>query len=208
VDGGRAGAHGATRPGGGVNHRLAHCENLPARDPSPVARHGGGKSPMARNLKRLGTGRSRRHRLFPASSGQVTRPELGIADQHPREPALLGLLMQRQAINVIGPPFPSPSCGWGGLPQPRSIQRSVAASLICSVFPCSARLMRLSASSTSFRPEPVAERDFLRVHRARGAAGHRSIPAVRASPPAPSSGYRFRPASGTRVCSTFQRREG
>src|ERR1700731_873728 len=29
-----------------------------------------------------------------------------------------------------------------------------------------------------FRPEAVAERDFLRVHRARGAAGHQSIPAV------------------------------
>src|ERR1700731_4528894 len=34
-------------------------------------------------------------------------------------------------------------------------------------------LLRRSGSGT-----PVAERDFLRVHRARGAAGHRSIPAV------------------------------
>jgi hypothetical protein len=68
----------------------------------------------------------------------------------------------------------SPSCGWGGLPQPRSIQRSVAASLICSVFPCSARLMTLSASSTSFARNrsrnqlhlsPTAPRRSLTLHR-------------------------------------------
>ncbi len=58
--------------------------NLPAHDPSPVARHGGGKSPMARNLKRLGAGRSRRHRLFAASSGG--KDYISIDDDMPPKP--------------------------------------------------------------------------------------------------------------------------
>ena len=46
-------------------------------------------------------------------------------------------------------------------PNCAEVQRSVAAILICSVCPCSARLMRLSASSTSFaRNRTTAEAGY------------------------------------------------
>src|SRR5207237_238679 len=54
------------------------------------------KAAYSYNLKRLGTGRSRRQRLFAASSGaRIPRPELGIADPHPRKSSRLSRREER-----------------------------------------------------------------------------------------------------------------
>jgi hypothetical protein len=58
------------------------------------------------------------------------------------------------------------------------MQRSVAASLICSVFPCSAQVDEVIGQLYLFRPEPVAERKFVGVHPACWAAGFLGIGAV------------------------------